>query len=366
MSRLGDAEILDLHRELVATPSVSGDEGAVAAVAARRLELPGVRLERLGDSLLATAGDGPLVLFDTHLDTVPPAAGWTRQPFAATVEGERIYGLGANDAKAAAAAMLAAFRAMAGEPLGVTLALALVAREETTSQGTRDVLDRLAARGLPVVAAVFGEPTGLDLAVAQKGLLVLELVAHGRAAHAAHAAALGAPNAALLLARDLVALAALDLGPAHPQLGPTTLEPTVLRAGEARNATPAEATALLDVRTTPATPPGELVARLRAAVAGELRVRSDRFAPRATPEGSPLLAAALTARPEATCYGSATLSDWALLSDGVPGIKVGPGRSERSHTADEFVLASELLDGARFYERLAVDLARRLAVPVPA
>jgi len=366
MSRWGDDEIVAFHRELVATPSMSGDEGAIADLLAPRLARPGVRVERLGDSLLALAGDGPLVLFDTHLDTVPPAAGWTREPFAATVEGERIYGLGANDAKASAAAMTAAFLALAGRPLGVTLALALVAREETTSQGTRDALDRLAARGLAVAAAVFGEPTGLDLAVAQKGLLVLELVARGRAAHAAHARALGAANAATALARDLVALAALDLGPAHPQLGVATLEPTVLRAGEARNATPAEASAILDVRTTPAMPPAELVARLRAAVAGELRVRSDRFAPRATPDGSPLLAAALAARPAARCCGSATLSDWALLPDGVPGIKVGPGRSERSHTADEYVLATEIVDGARFYERLAVELARRLAVAVPA
>jgi len=352
--------LLAFHRSLVETPSVSGDEDAAARLVAARLALSGVHVERLGDSVLAIAGEGPLVLLDSHLDTVPPAPGWRRAPFAATVEGERIHGLGANDAKASVAAMVAAFAALAGETLGVTLALAAVAGEETKSQGTRDVLDRLAELGIEIAAAVFGEPTGLDLAVAQKGLLVLELVARGEAAHAAHARALGVPNAALALARDLVAIAALDLGPAHPELGPTTLEPTIVRAGTARNVVPAEATAVLDVRTTPAVAPVEVVRRIRGALTGsELEVRSDRFAPRETAPG-PLLDAARAARPGARSYGSATLSDWALLPAGVPALKVGPGLSERSHTPDEFVLASEIVDGARFYVELVRQLAARL------
>jgi acetylornithine deacetylase len=360
MSRLGDAELLAFHRELVATPSVSGDERAIADLAAARLAARGAAVERLGDSLLALAGEGPLVLLDTHLDTVPPGAGWTREPFAATVEGDRIYGLGANDAKASVAAMTAAFLALGGEPLGVTVALALVAGEETTSRGTADVLARLARARRPLAAAIVGEPTGLDLAVAQKGLLVLELVARGRAAHAAHARGLGAANAATLLARDLATVADLDLGPAHSALGRATLEPTVVRAGEARNAVPAVATAVLDVRTTPATPPAEVVARVRAAVGSEVVVVSERLAPRATPSASPLLAAARAARPEAREVGSATISDWALLPEEVPALKVGPGRSERSHAADEFVLASEIVAGAAFYEALVRELAREL------
>jgi len=361
VSRLGEEEILALHRELVATPSVSGEEAAIADRLAALLAAHGVAAERLGDSLFARAGSGPLFVLDTHVDTVPPAPGWTLEPFAATRVDGRVHGLGANDAKASVAAMTAAFLALAGRDLGITLGLALVAGEETRSQGTRDVLDRLLAEGVEIAAAVFGEPTGLDLAVAQKGLLVLELAATGAAAHAAHARALGAVNAARGLARDLVAIEAVDLGPEHPELGPTTLEPTVVRAGTARNVVPAEATAILDVRTTPALAPDELVARLRAIAAGEVRVLSDRFAPRESPAGSALLAAARAARPGATSYGSATLSDWALLPAAVPGIKVGPGRSERSHTPDEYVLESEIVDGAVFYEELAVDFAEELA-----
>jgi len=358
--KLAREELLDLHAAIVATPSVSGEERAVADLVAEWLAARGVACERIGESLLAFAGSGPLLLLDSHLDTVPPVPGWQREPFAATRAGGRVYGLGANDAKASVAAMVAAFLECAGEGSGITLGLALVAQEETKSQGTRDVLDRLQARGLRVAGAVFGEPTGLDLAVAQKGLVVLELLARGEAAHAAHARALGAPNAARLLARDLVALEGLELGPAHPELGATTLEPTVVRAGSARNVVPAEASAILDVRAVPGIAPDAIATRVRAAVAGEVKVVSDRFAPRQTPAGSALLAAARAARPGARAYGSATLSDWALLPADVPGIKVGPGRSERSHTPDEYVLEQEVVDGAAFYS----DLVRAFATEI--
>lgn len=364
MSRIDEATLLALHRDLVATPSVSGSEQAIADRLAAWLGSHGLAPTRLGDSLLAlapTAGGGPLLLFDTHVDTVPPGPGWSVEPFAATRRDGRVIGLGAGDAKASVAAMTAAFCALvATPPPGITVGLALVAGEETRSQGTRDVLDHLAAAGTPVAAAVFGEPTGLDLAVAQKGLLVLELTARGQAAHAAHARALGGDNAIAMLARDLMALQATDLGPAHPRLGSTTLEPTVLRAGEARNVVPGVAMAILDARTVPSLPPAELVARLRHAVAGELEVLSDRLAPQQTPDHSALLAAAELARPQARRFGSPTLSDWALLDPGLPAVKVGPGRSERSHTVDEWVDEEEIVEAARFYEALARRYAQRL------
>jgi acetylornithine deacetylase len=139
----------------------------------------------------------------------------------------------------------------------------------------------------------------------------------------------------------------------------------VVSAGTARNVVPAEARAILDLRTTPAVPPAELVDRLDSAAASDLLVLSDRLAPRSTPEGSPLLAAARAARPTARLFGSSTLSDWAVLPAGVPALKVGPGRSERSHTPDEYVLAGEILDGARFYEAWIDELAAAIAATVP-
>ncbi len=369
---LPDREILALHRAITAIPSVSGDEGALADRLHGLLRKNGVAVTRLGAAgatLLATVGEGPLLLFDTHLDTVPPAPGWTRDPWDVRVADGRVYGLGSNDAKAAVAAMTAAFLAFAGAKLPFTLALALVEGEETRGTGTEAVLAELARRGTPPAAAVVGEPTGLDLAVAQKGLLVLELVARGDACHAAHAAALGAGNAARRLAHDLVALEGIDLGPPHPRLGAITLEPTQLAAGTARNVIPAEATAVLDVRTTPALGVEAIVERVRRAVRGEVRVLSERLRPLATDEGSPLVvaafAAARAARPEAALFGSPTLSDMVFLA-GIPAVKCGPGETERSHTPDEFVLESEILAGARFYTRLVRAYAERMAEPVEA
>jgi acetylornithine deacetylase len=357
--RLPEPRILELHRALTAIPSVSGDEGAIADFAAAFLARNGVVAQRLGNSLLATQGAGPVLLLDTHLDTVPPAPGWSRDPWQVESLGGRVYGLGANDAKASVAAMTAAFLAYREVDLPFTLALALVEGEETSGKGTQAVLAELERLGLPLAAAVVGEPTGLDVAVAQKGLLVLELVARGEACHAANAAALGAPNAARLLARDLVALEGVDLGPPHAWLGPVTLEPTRLEAGTARNVVPAEAKAVLDVRTTPALDRREVVARLQRAVVGEVRVLSDRLLPRETSAESEIVAAAHRAHPEARLFGSPTLSDMVFLAS-VDAIKCGPGRSERSHTADEFALESEVLAGARFYTRLVRAYAEGL------
>jgi acetylornithine deacetylase len=348
---LPEREILSLHRTITSARSVSGEEEALADFLEGLLKRNGVTPARIGNSLLATVGQGPVLLLDTHLDTVPPAPGWTRDPWNVEAVDGKIYGLGSNDAKASVAAMTVAFLAFREADLPFTLALALVEGEETRGTGTEAVLAELARRGTPPVAAVVGEPTGLDVAVAQKGLMVLELVAKGDACHAAHAATLGATNAARRLAHDLVALEAVDFGPPHPRLGPVTLEPTLLRAGTARNVVPGEATAVLDVRTTPALDRREVVERIGRMVASEVRVLSDRLLPRETPEESALVAAVLRARPQARLFGSATLSDLVFM-DGIPAIKCGPGRTERSHTPDEFVLEEEVLDGARFYTRL--------------
>jgi len=142
----------------------------------------------------------------------------------------------------------------------------------------------------------------------------------------------------------------VDFGAPHPRLGPITLEPTQVQAGTARNVVPGEARAVLDVRVTPALERREVVERIERAVRGEIRVLSDRLVPRETAESEPLVEAARRARPGARLYGSATLSDMVFM-DAIPAFKCGPGRTERSHTPDEYVLEDEILEGARFYTR---------------
>lgn len=354
--RLSRAELLALHRRLVSIPSVSGQEGPLADFLEDWMRERGWSPQRIGQSLLVTTGQGPLLLLDSHLDTVPPALGWSRPPHAVEVVDGRVYGLGSNDAKAAVVGMLAAFDAFFGRELPFSLGLALVEQEETKGLGTEAVLTELRSRGCPPVAAVVGEPTGLDLAIAQKGLLVVEVAAQGTACHAANASAMGAHNPVRQLAFDLLALERVDLGPPHPLLGWVTLEPTVLKASSARNMVAAEATALIDLRTTPTLDHQELVRRLKRGITGELRVLSTRLEPLHTDPDSVVVRAARLARPQARTYGSATMSDLAFLK-GIPAVKVGPGRTERSHTPDEYVLEAEVLEGAQFYTALVAHYA---------
>jgi acetylornithine deacetylase len=362
-------EVLALHRAITGLRSVSGEEGALADYLTSWLERRGHRPHRIGNSLLIAARGGnaaalptdrPLLLFDSHLDTVPAAAGWSRDPWDVESRDGKVIGLGSNDAKAAVTGMIAALLAYDDVELPFTFALALVEGEETRGTGTEAVLAELAGQGVRPSAAVVGEPTGLDIAIAQKGLLVLELVARGDDCHAAHAAALGARNAARELARDLVALGDLDLGPGNAQLGLTSVEPTQLRGSAARNAVPGEASAILDVRTVPDLPAAQLLARLRGAVQGEVKVLSDRLGPCATDPHTLIVEAARRVLPESRLFGSRTLSDMVFFRD-LPVIKCGPGASERSHTADEFVWEDEILDGARFYTRLVGSTAEVMA-----
>lgn len=353
---MNDQDLLAFHREIVAVPSVSHREKPLCDLLERWLAERGAVPVRVGDNLYATLGDrGPILCLNTHVDTVSADPAWTRPPHEVRVEGGRVYGLGSNDAKASVAAMTAAFLRIraAGGPAGVRLMLALVCEEETGGAGAELLVPELVARGLRPDAAVVGEPTGLEVAIAQKGLLIVEVARKGKACHAANARALGVRNPITDLAADLVALAGVDLGPAHPLLGDATMEPTVIAGGAARNSVPAEASCFLDLRTNPEPDHAAIVARLRATGA-PIRVVSDRLRPYAIEAIAPLVAAARRARPEAKLVGSRGVSDLVFFAAaGVPSIKVGPGRTERSHTADEYVLESEVLAGARFYEHLA-------------
>ncbi len=356
---MNDGAILDLHRDLVSIPSPSGGEEKAAAFLAARLSTAGAEVRRIGRNVCAMAGSGPVLLLDSHIDTVPAGPGWSRPPLPAVVESGRVTGLGANDAKGPVAALVGAFLRLRREPPPLRIVLALVCDEETGGEGTETVMPWLAEQGLTPEAAIVGEPTNLDIAVAQKGLLILEIRAAGRPVHAAHARRLGAANAIRELCRDVLALESLGF-PEDSLLGPVTVEPTVIAGGSERNRTPAEAAVTLDIRSNPREDHDVLIARVRAAVAGDVRVASRRLEPRAVDPSHPLVAAARRARPAARLFGSPTLSDWVHLGP-VPAIKVGPGRSERSHAPDEFVLEEEILDGAHFYEatvRAYADLRR--------
>lgn len=352
-----DRRILDFHRDLVRIPSISGSEAPAADFVEAFLRSFGVEVHRIGDNVVARAGRGPKLLFVSHLDTVPPTGSWTRDPYDVTETDGRVHGLGSNDAKASVAAMTATLVHTASIGGPVELAVLFASHEETGGPGTELAWPAIRRSGFHPQGVVVGEPTGLDIAIAQKGLLILELKTEGDACHVANAASLKAKNAVRELAHDLVALEDADLGPVHPVLGRTTLEPTVTSGGSRRNIVPAAASCYLDLRTVPGISHGELTERVRATVRGVVRVHSERLKPRECSPRAPIVTAAWSARPTARLYGSTTMSDLVFFDD-VPAIKCGPGRSERSHTPDEFVLVSEVLNGARFYKRLADEFSR--------
>jgi acetylornithine deacetylase len=356
-----------LLQELVRVPSVSGDEGALAELVAGLLAQAGIETRRLGHTVLARLGRrdaGPRFLMLSHLDTVPVGAGWTRDPFGECWESGRLYGRGANDAKASAAAMLWTMLALArdGARVDGEVVLALNAQEETDNAGMRAVLAELGT----LDGAVCGEPTGLEVIRAQAGLALLSATWSGRACHAAHVAREPHANALLAAARDIATLPGwLTPGAPHELphdlLGASTIAPTVLTAGKRHNVVPDRAELTLDCRLAP--PHTAADARRVAAAAlphATVEITSERLKPFETDAAHPLVRAALRCAGRERALGSLTLSDMALLQ-GVPAIKCGPGDTARSHTPDEYVLASEVEAGARFYAELVPAALAALA-----
>jgi acetylornithine deacetylase len=345
---------VELVAELVAIPSVSGSEQGIAEFVeqtARKWRMDVVRDDTSVRIEVRGFGPGQTLALVSHLDTVPPGGGWTRDPFTPVFEGGRLYGRGSTDAKAAVAAMVSATRDVVerGRLDAGRLLLVFGYGEETKDTTMEEAVARLGS----VDAAVIGEPTNLDFAIAQRGLMMVDLIAEGDQRHAGYAAADGEfTNAVMVLANDLLRLQSLFADRGHPLLGPATATPTMLEAGVSRNVTPPVAKAVLDVRSTPAWTHDELAARLRESLHSQIVVTSRRLVPCETPPGSRLLAAARRVRPAAREFGSPTCSDWVFLRDR-DAIKCGPGTSRRSHTPDEFVDLAEVSEARSFYAELA-------------
>lgn len=349
---------VELLKELVACPSVSGDEDTIARLVESTVRAWGLDVVRddTGVKVMVETGrPGRTLAFISHLDVVPPGQGWTRDPFVPTIEGDLLYGRGSGDAKASVATMLLAaldFAERRGDAAG-TLVVVLGLGEETkhTSMG------RAVATLPPISATVVGEPTNLAIAIAQRGLMMVDLVARGDQRHAGYASQGGFVNAITELAKDLVKLPALLAERDHPILGLTTVTATMLEAGVSRNVTPPVAKAVLDIRSTPAWDHSEIGPALKGALGCEVVVTSERLVPCETPADSKLLAAARRVSPGVETFGSPTCSDWVFVRH-TDAIKCGPGTSRRSHTADEAVDLPEVRAARSFYRALAEEYLR--------
>jgi len=346
-----------LLQDLVRLPSPSGQEDAVVARLEAEFKALGWKPEIRGRNITAAldGGEGPLLLLNSHTDTVPVGEEWTKDPLAANIENGRIYGRGSNDAKGCLTAMIlgAAAAFAKNAPKGRVL-LAASCEEEVLGQGLEKLLPSLPRPD----AAVVGEPTGLQPAVAQKGLVVLEITAAGRSAHAAHG---GGVNAVEAAARDVLALSGFTFDKSHAALGRPSLNVTQISGGTRHNVIPDRCKLVVDIRTTPDYSPDEIVAKVKAAVKGDVFVRSSRLGSVETNPDHSIVKAALAASPQSHIYGSSTLSDWVFLKD-VPTVKIGPGDTRRSHTPDEYLEVAELEAGVLFYESLIRNYFREAAV----
>jgi len=346
----------DLLVRLVRTPSPSGDEQRAAEVLGRWAMAHGLEPE-IDDTAVrfVVEGDqpGPTLLMASHLDTVPPGEGWSVPPFDGVVNEGRLTARGAVDAKASVSAMTAAAAKLAADGGPAAGRLVVLA---TYSEETRDTSMPRALEGLGDApdAAVVGEPTSLQPCIAQRGQLLLELHWEGDQVHAGWAAGRQPPpiNAITLAAGDLTALGSLVFDRTHPLLGAVAVTPTQLSAGVARNVTPPQAWAMLDIRTTPAYEHAEVVGMIRDWVEARVEIYSDRLVPAETPAESRLLPAVMAVHPKGVPFASPTCSDWVFLRH-LDAVKLGPGNSRRSHTVDESIELAEVTEAAELYTALA-------------
>lgn len=329
--------------EIVAIPSVSGDEKWLAERLAAMLLDGGASVAQDGRNVFARrGGGGPTLLLNSHIDTVPPVDGWTDHPWNPRVEGDRLIGLGANDAKASVVAMLEAFLS-APLPREGTLLFAATCDEETGGEG----LEKLAPQ-ITFDAAIIGEPNDFGVAVAQKGLVKLKLTARGRSGHAARPHL--AENALHAAARDILAVEGLSFDASDPFLGEPTAAVTMVRGGVRSNVIPDICELTVDARTIHAFDNERMIAAIRSAVSSEVEVLSARLKPVGGNPDWTIAKAALEAVPGRAVTGFQSVSDLAHLA-GKPAIVFGPGTPDQSHKADESISLSKLAEAPEIYRR---------------
>lgn len=341
-------DAIALLKELIATPSFSREEDQTAGILCRFIGSRGIAHTRVGNNVIALNRhydeSKPTILLNSHHDTVKPNAQYTRDPFLPTLEDDKLYGLGSNDAGGCLVSLLAAFLHFYDQPgLRYNIIFAATAEEEISGTGGIEyTLPYLP----PVDAAVVGEPTQMQLAVAERGLLVLDCTSTGKAGHAARNEGENAITKAL---KDIEWFNTYRFPKVSDLLGPNKMSVTVIETeNKAHNVVPALCRFVVDTRINELYSFDEVLDIIRANVQCTVQPRSFRLRSTSISKDHPLVQAGIALG--RTCYGSPTTSDKALMP--FPALKMGPGDSARSHTANEFIYLEEIEKGIELYIQL--------------
>ncbi|MBD0403428.1 M20 family metallo-hydrolase [Flammeovirga sp. EKP202] len=338
---------IELLKQMIATESLSREEDDVAEVVARFFIENNIEIHQYKNNLWAKNvhfdPSKETILLNSHIDTVKPNKDWTRDPFKPTVEDGVLYGLGSNDAGGPLVSLIATFLYFyEKENMPYNLVMCASAEEEISGrEGIADVWDQLPK----IDFAIVGEPTQMQLAVAEKGLMVLDCVAEGESGHAARDEGVNAIYKAI---KDIDWFRNYHFPKESKTLGPIKMSVTCIEAGTQHNVVPSECKFVVDVRTTDAYSNVETLEHIREHVSCKVTPRSTRLNPSGAPLNHPVVKAGLQYQKET--YGSPTLSDQALMP--IPSLKLGPGDSARSHTANEYILLDEIADGINDYIRI--------------
>jgi acetylornithine deacetylase len=337
------AEAIALLSKLIETPSFSGKEDGTAALIQAFLEEKGIPFQRHLNNIWAVNKcfdkARPTILLNSHHDTVLPNQGYTRDPFKYEIAGDKIFGLGSNDAGGSLVSLLASFIYFYEQDLNYNLLIAATAEEETSgANGISAVLKEFG----PIDFAIVGEPTLMDMAIAEKGLLVIDCVAKGTSSHAAHP---NNDNAIYNALRDIERIRSYHFPKVSDLLGSVKMTVTIINAGSQHNVVPAECKFTIDVRTNEHYGNDEVIGIIAENLSSEVHPRSLRLNSSHIDSNHAIVKAAQKCGCQ--LYGSPTISDQALMP--FPSVKIGPGDSRRSHTADEFIFVREIEEGIDKY-----------------
>ena len=339
-------EALNLLKVLISTPSISREEEAAANSLQTYMERSGILTNRSGNNVWCVSPkfdlNKPTILLNSHIDTVKPVSGWQKQPFTPSEVNGKIYGLGSNDAGGSLVCLFQTFRQLTVKEQPYNLIFLASCEEEVSGTGgIESVLPKLP----PIALGVVGEPTEMQPAIAEKGLMVLDVTAHGIAGHAARDEG---DNAIYHAMKDIEWFHTHRFEKESPLLGPVKMSVTQINAGTQHNVVPDRCTFVVDIRSNEMYSNEELFDLIKEQVDSEVVPRSFRLNSSHISADHPFVRRAVELG--RTPYGSPTLSDQALMP--FPSVKMGPGKSSRSHTANEYILIRELEEALDLYYRL--------------